>query len=519
MNSACGRLVVTAIVLLAGVAPGGSPADIAVAATSDPMKGYVAVTPTRVLDTRKAAIPLVHDEVRSLQVAGLVPVPETAVAVAMNVTVTQPSGDGFLTVWPGGSTRPGTSSVNFEAGESVPNLVTVGVGADGEILIHDFLYPETGTTHVIVDVVGYYQAGFNPVIPSRIMDTRVGLGGFKLAPGEVRTLQVQGAGTLPATPIGAVSLNVTAVKPTGEGGFLTIWPTGRPMPVASSLNFVPGDVIANAVISGLGDDGKISIFNFSGDTDVLVDVTGWFSSGFTAVTPYRVLDTRNPGLLAFAPGQSRALKVTGVGGVPATGVGAVSMNVTATEPTDTGFLTIWRSGRPMPEASSLNFVAGQTVPNAVISDVSVEGEVRIHNPFGNTHVLVDITGWFALSNSAPELLSLSLTPSAVNTTAAAATITVEARIIDDVSGNATSRIRFRSPSGTEFVEAVFGSSERISGTAVDGVYRFQMSVLQSSESGIWTVDTVTLVDLSPATRLLTAAQLQAAGLPSSFTVT
>jgi hypothetical protein len=173
----------------------------------------------------------------------------------------------------------------------------------------------------------------------------------------------------------------------------------------------------------------------------------------------------------------------------------------------------------MPEASSLNFVAGQTVPNAVISDVSVEGEVRIHNPFGNTHVLVDITGWFALSNSAPELLSLSLTPSAVNTTAAAATITVEARIIDDVSGNATSRIRFRSPSGTEFVEAVFGSSERISGTAVDGVYRFQMSVLQSSESGIWTVDTVTLVNLSPATRLLTAAQLQAAGLPSSFTVT
>ena len=313
--------MVTAIVLLAGVVPGGGRPDTAVAATPDPMRGYVAVTPTRLLDTRKDATPLLHDEVRSLRVTGLVPVPETAVAVAMNVTVTQPSGDGFLTVWPGGSARPGTSSVNFEAGESVPNLVTVGVGAAGEILIHDFLYVETGTTHVIVDVVGYYQAGFSPVTPSRIIDTRVGLGGFKLAPGEVRTLQVEGAGGLPATPIGAVSLNVTAVTPTGAGGFLTIWPTGRPMPVASSLNFVPGDVIANAVISGVGDGGRISIFNFSGDTDVLVDVTGWFSSGFTAVTPYRVLDTRSPGLFAFAPGQTRTLKVAGVGGVPATGVG------------------------------------------------------------------------------------------------------------------------------------------------------------------------------------------------------
>jgi hypothetical protein len=483
------------------------------------MQGYVAVTPTRLLDTRKADNPLVHDEVRSLRVTGLVPVPETAVAVAMNVTVTQPSGDGFLTVWPGGSTRPGTSSVNFEAGESVPNLVTVGVGAAGEILIHDFLYPETGTTHVIVDVVGYYQAGFNPVAPSRIMDTRVGLGGLRLAPGEVRTLQVEGAGTLPAGPIGAVALNVTAVEPTGEGGFLTIWPTGRPMPVASSLNFVPGDVIANAVITGLGDGGTISIYNFSGETEVLVDVTGWFSSGFTAVTPYRVLDTRSPGRFAFAPGQTRTLRVAGVGGVPATGVGGVAMNVTATQPTETGFLTIWRSGRPMPEASSLNFVAGQTVPNAVISDVSVEGEVSIHNPFGNTHVLVDITGWFALSNSAPELRSLSLTPSTVNRTAGAAMITFEARIIDDVSGNATSRIRFRSPNGTQFLEAVFGASERISGTAVDGVYRFVMTVPQSSQTGTWTVESARLVDLIQTTRVLTAAQLQAAGLPFSFTVT
>jgi hypothetical protein len=519
MKRAFVRFVVAAMVLLAGVAPGVRSAGPVVAAPGDGNKGYVAVTPTRILDTRKAANPFAHDEVRTLKVAGLVPVPETAVAVAMNVTVTQPSGDGFLTVWPGSSARPATSSVNFEADESVPNLVTVGVDANGEIQIHDFLYAETGTTHVIIDLVGWYQGGFNPIAPSRIMDTRVNLGGIKLGPGEVRTLQVQGAGTLPATPIGAVALNVTAVKPTGEGGFLTIWPSLQAMPVASSLNFVPGDIIANAVISGVGADGKISIFNFSGDTDVLVDVTGWFSARFNAVTPYRVLDTRNAGVLPLGPNERRELKLTEMGGVPATGVGAVAMNVTVTEPTQTGFLTMWPEGRPRPEASNLNFVAGQTVPNAVISGVSPGGMVSIHNPFGTSHVLVDITGWFALSNTAPELRSLSLTPSEVNTAGGAAVITVEARIIDDVSGNATSKIRFKSPNGLAFVEAIFSSSERITGTAVDGVYRSQMTVPQSSESGTWTVEEVSLVDLINNTRTLNAAQLQAAGLPFSFTVT
>jgi hypothetical protein len=290
------------------------------------------------------------------------------------------------------------------------------------------------------------------------------------------------------------------------------------MPVASSLNFVPGDIIANAVIIGVGADGTISLFNFSGDTDVLVDVTGWFSSGFTGVTPYRALDTRNPGVFAFAPGQSRNLKVAGVGGVPATGVGAVAMNVTATQPTETGFLTIWRSGRLMPEASSLNFVAGQTVPNAVISDVSAEGEVTIHNPFGSTHVLVDITGWFSLSNSAPELRELSLSAHSVDTTAAPANITVTARIIDDVSGNKTTTIRFESPSSAEFVEAVFETPQRISGTPADGVYTFVMTLPMTSEPGLWTVSFVTLVDMTDTSRSLTAPDLQAAGLPRTFMV-
>ena len=222
-----------------------------------------------------------------------------------------------------------------------------------------------------------------------------------------------------------MALNVTSVNPTGDGGYLTIWPTGQPRPNASSLNFQAGEIAANAVISGVEPGGKISVYNFSGTTDVLVDMTGWFSVGYDALTPYRALDTRQPGQVVLGPGETRTLSVVGIGGVPTDGVGAVALNVTAAEPTDTGYLTIWPEGQSRPEASSLNFTAGQTIPNAVVSGVGANGSIAIFNPFGSVHVIVDITGWFARSDTEPPVLqSLSLSPSAVNTAVGAQTIVV-----------------------------------------------------------------------------------------------
>ena len=87
------------------------------------------------------------------------------------------------------------------------------------------------------------------------------------------------------------------------------------------------------------------------------------------------------------------LKVTGVGGVPAVGVGAVALNVTAVSPQGSGFVTVYPCGaRPL--ASNLNFAAGQTVPNAVIAPVSTTGEVCFYSNV-NTHILADVSGWFA----------------------------------------------------------------------------------------------------------------------------
>ena len=63
------------------------------------------------------------------------------------------------------------------------------------------------------------------------------------------------------------------------------------------------------------------------------------------------------------PDSSVNITVTGRGGVPASGVGAVVLNVTAVAPTASSYMTVWPTGEPQPLASNLNFTPGQTVPN------------------------------------------------------------------------------------------------------------------------------------------------------------
>jgi hypothetical protein len=115
----------------------------------------------------------------------------------------------------------------------------------------------------------------------------------KIAAGGVIDLMVTGRGGVPASGVGAVALNVTVTNPTGSS-FLTVWPTGAVMPLAANLNFVPGQTVPNMVIAKVGAGGSISMFNFSGSVDVVVDVMGWFPEGsaYNGLTPARLLDTR-----------------------------------------------------------------------------------------------------------------------------------------------------------------------------------------------------------------------------------
>jgi hypothetical protein len=209
-------------------------------------------------------------------------------------------------------------------------------------------------------------------------------------------VQVAGCGQVPGNAT-AVAVNVTVTQPTASG-YLNVFPGNLASASTSSLNFVPGLTVPNLAIVQLSPTGTIKLFNSSGFTHAIVDVVGWYDTNrstqaglFTALTPARVLDTRSSA--PIGPDATNVFTIAGNGGVPLTGSSAVVMNVTVTDPTDDGFLTMFPSGGPTPLSSNLNFVAGQTVPNLVM--VGLGGtNVSAYNKRGFTQVIYDVGGYF-----------------------------------------------------------------------------------------------------------------------------
>lgn len=88
-----------------------------------------------------------------------------------------------------------------------------------------------------------------------------------------------------------------------------------------------------------------------------------------------------------------SLQVAGVSGIPSTGVTAVVLNVTATEPTAGSFVSVFPAGTVRAGASNLNFTAGQTIPNLVVVPV-VNGKVSFYNHAGSVHLIADVAGYY-----------------------------------------------------------------------------------------------------------------------------
>jgi hypothetical protein len=381
---------------------------------------YRALTPARLMDTRPGQTTVdgaaagtgavAPGAVQVLQVTGRGGVPGTGVgAVVLNITATGPTAAGFLTVFPTGEARPQASSLNFAAGQTVANLAVAKLGSGGQVSI----YNSAGSTFLIADVTGWFpsSATFTPLTPARLLDTRPGQntidglssGGGPAASGSVRSLKVTGRGGVPASNVGAVILNVTATGPSGPG-FVTVYPTGEVRPLASNLNYAAGQTVANLVVAKVGAGGQVDLYNQGGSTHLVADVTGWFptASSYNPLSPARVLDTRpgqttvdhvSEGSGAVGPGRTVTVKVTGRGGVPEVSVGAVVLTVTATGPTEAGYLTVYPTGTPRPLASNLNFAPGQTVANLVVTKAGTGGQVTIYNDTGSTHLVADVSGW------------------------------------------------------------------------------------------------------------------------------
>lgn len=273
---------------------------------------FTGVTPQRLVDTRKGtgapqarvtpASPL------AIQITGLAShtaagaattIPSTINAASLNVTVVNSAGQGYVTVYPCDSARPLASNVNFAKGQVVANGVIAPVGSNGRVCV----YAST-STDVVVDLEGWFGGGsFTGATPDRLVDTRKGTGApvgkisgsHELAiPVVGQTLSVNGVAEAVPTTATAVALNVTAVDPDGNG-YITVYPCGESRPLASNLNYVKGDVVANNVIAPIGKNGEVCVYSSTG-ADVVVDISGWFAgtgaNGFVGATPDRLIDTR-----------------------------------------------------------------------------------------------------------------------------------------------------------------------------------------------------------------------------------
>jgi len=253
---------------------------------------------------------------------------------------------------------------------------------------------------------------FHPVGPTRILDTRVTHN--PLTSGETRIVVMKGFNGIPRAGVSGFVINVTTTNTTADG-FLTVFPTGSAVPVASNVNFLPNQSVANLVSVRVGTSGTISIFNSAGQNDLILDLAGYYDTApagpagrFQPITPARALDTRlNGGPLGS--GATRSVQVTGVGAVPASGVTAIAVNLTVTQPTSASFLTAWPAGASQPNVSNLNFVAGQTLANRAIIPVPTSGpnagKINIANAFGSTQVVVDVSGWFTETGSGAGAIS------------------------------------------------------------------------------------------------------------------
>ncbi|MGK5443937.1 hypothetical protein ACSNN7_19255 [Micromonospora sp. URMC 105] len=363
---------------------------------------YTAMAPTRVLDTRSAIgvptttpVPANSEVVLPIDSIGAVPAADIS-AVVLNVTVTQPTANGFLTVYPDGQGVPSASNVNFVARETVPNLVTVPM-TNGKLR---FRNSGSGTVHVIADLQGWYGAagqGFAVGTPKRVLDTRTA--GGALAPNSTRLLDLDLKVSPAAT---AVVLNVTVTGPQANG-VLKLFPYGSAVPTASNLNFVTGQTIPNLVIVPVTDL-KLNIHNASsGSTHVIADLAGHFGPdgqlSYVPNGPLRIADTRdgtgvyNRGTTPLQPRETITVAPNASNLACCVTPAAVVANLTVTGPTASGVLIAHPADEVRPTVSNVNFVAGETASNLAI--VGTDGGLKLYNSSsGTTHTVVDQAGVF-----------------------------------------------------------------------------------------------------------------------------
>ena len=273
---------------------------------------------------------------------------------------------------------------------------------------------------------------YTAMTPFRICDTRQNnptnqCTGKTLGPRATVTLQVTGehntlGQTVPANAT-AVAVNLTAVNNSNGGTYVTAFPAGGPVPVASNINLSGRGAQANLAIVELSGTGQMSLFNAAGSTDAIVDVQGYFAppsappvaGEFHAMPPLRICDTRANTHTECAGATNDPLPAhtwrdvvlsglpPGVSApsIPSDGTAAAAVfNLTATQGTLATYLTVQPPNSSdacpsgPPGESNINIAAGIALPNRVVSSLGPRQDVCVYNAVGSIDFIIDVDGWF-----------------------------------------------------------------------------------------------------------------------------
>ena len=371
--------------------------------TSNPRPGgagdwLTATTPRRVLDTRQAGslsgpVPAGRDLAIAID-----DLPADTTAVVVNLTAVAPRGNGFFSLTPCGvADDERTSSLNFEAGRNIANSVIVPVSTTGSTAGQICLFSSV-PADALLDLTGSIGASgelsLEQLGSARLVDTRNGTGIGRRVAANVST-PISLEAMLGSDTVGAVALNVTAVRPSSNG-FLTIDDCSAGQQPTSSLNFTAGEIRGNNGIFALGQGQRLCVTS-STATDITIDVTGEFgtAAGMTFVPstmPERILDTRDTTRLSA--GGTTTFDVDTAAGSNALQRSpvAASINLTATRHDVNGFVTAWSCG-DRPSTSALNPSAGTATANGALVELSRTGTTCLFHATGG-HLIVDLAGWW-----------------------------------------------------------------------------------------------------------------------------
>jgi hypothetical protein len=202
-------------------------------------------------------------------------VPSTAQAYSMNFTVVpwQNKALGYLSVWAAGGNQPQVSTLNNSTATIVANAAIVPVGIGGAIAV----YPSQDTD-LVVDIDGYFAApgagglSLYPTAPCRVLDTRSTGGPFSGQRNPAVNVAASSCGV--SSSAQGYTFNATAL-PQASLGYLTLWPDGQSMPLASTLNAKDGVVTSNMSILP-NQNGQIDAYA-SGPTQLILDISSYFA--------------------------------------------------------------------------------------------------------------------------------------------------------------------------------------------------------------------------------------------------